>query len=73
MYFSCVDRSFVKLFLFSTVLLHMTSLKMGLTVVQWENENSVSVVNEKQAVGAVKSKEGTTVIDWPVQRSSGHL
>ena len=43
---------------------------MGFTVVQWENEDSVSVV---QVVGAVKLKEGTTVIDWPVQGSSGHL
>ena len=38
----------------------MTSLKMGITVEQWENENSVSAVNEKQVVGAVKLKEGTT-------------
>ena len=30
-------------------------------MVQWENENSVSVVNEKKAVGALELKEGTTV------------
>ena len=34
---------------------------MGFIVVQWENENSVSVSNEKKAVGAVESKEGTTI------------
>ncbi|RMX53307.1 hypothetical protein pdam_00022790 [Pocillopora damicornis] len=28
---------------------------------KWENENKVSVVNEKKFVGAVKLKEGTTV------------
>ena len=36
-------------------------LKKGVIVVQWENENSVSVVNEKKVVGAVELKEGTTV------------
>ena len=30
-------------------------------MVQWENENSVSVVKEKKVVGAVELKEGTTV------------
>ena len=30
-------------------------------MVQWENENSLSVVNEKKVVGAVELKEGTTV------------
>lgn len=34
---------------------------MGFTVVQWKNEKSVSVVDEKQVVGAVELKEGTTV------------
>ena len=34
---------------------------MGFRVIQWENENSVSVVNEKKVVGVVESKEGTTV------------
>ena len=29
-------------------------------MVQWENENGVSVVNEKRVVGAVELKEGTT-------------
>ena len=36
-------------------------------MVQWENENSVSVVNEKKVVGAVELKEGTINsghIDW---------
>ena len=59
MYFSSVNRSCFKLFLFSTVLLNITLLKMGFIVVQWENENSVSVVNEKKVVGAVELKEGT--------------
>ena len=34
---------------------------MGFTFFQWENENSVSAINEKQVVGAVELKEGTTV------------
>ena len=34
---------------------------MGFIVVQWEKENSVSVSNEKKVVGAVESKEGTTI------------
>ena len=59
MYFSSVNRSCFKLFLSSTVLLNVTLLKMGFIVVQWENENSVSVVNEKKVVGAVELKEGT--------------
>ena len=59
MYFSSVNCSCFKLFLFSTVLLNITLLKMGFIVVQWENENSVSVVNEKKVVGAVELKEGT--------------
>ena len=59
MYFSSVKRSRFELFLFSTVLLNITLLKMGFIVVQWENENSVSVVNEKKVVGAVELKEGT--------------
>ena len=49
---------------------------MGFIVVQWEHENSVSVVNEKKVVGAVELKEGTINswhIDWFKQRSSGHL
>ena len=54
MYFSSV-------LLFSNVLLNITFLKMGFRVIQWENENSVSVVNEKKVVGVVESKEGTTV------------
>ena len=39
----------------------MTFLKMGFIVVQWENEKSVSFVGEKEVVGAVVLKEGTTV------------
>ena len=39
----------------------MTFLKKGFIVVQWENENSVSVVNEKEVVGAVELKERKTV------------
>ena len=61
MYFSSFNRSCVKLFLFSTVLLNITFLKIGFIVVQWENENSVSDVNEKKVVDAVELKEGTTV------------
>ena len=30
-------------------------------MVQWENENSVSVLKEEKVVGAVELKEGTTV------------
>ena len=59
MYVSSVNRSCFKLFLFSTVLLNITLLTMDFIVVQWENENSVSVVNEKKVVGAVELKEGT--------------
>ena len=59
MYFSSINRSCFKLFLFSTVLLNITLLKMGFFVDQWENENSISVVNEKKVVGAVELKEGT--------------
>ena len=33
-------------------------------MVQWENENSVSVVKEKKVVGTVELKEGTTVDIW---------
>ena len=72
MYLSSVDRSCVKLYLFLTVLLNITFLKIGFTVVKWENENSVSVVKEKKVVGAVELKEGTTVdiltgtkVEWP--------
>ena len=73
MYFSTVDRSCVILFIFSTVMLNITFLKMGFTVVQWENENSVSVVGEKKVVGAVELKVGQqltyrlvrTRVEWP--------
>ena len=61
MNFLSVDRSCVKLFLLSTVLPIITFLKKGFTVVQWENENSVSVVDGKKVVGALELKEGTTV------------
>ena len=60
MYFSTVDRLCVILFLFSTVLHNTTFLKMGFIVVQWENENSVSVVNEKKVVGAVEKGQQLT-------------
>ena len=59
MYFSSINRSCFKLFLFSTVLLNITLLKMAFFVDQSENENSISVVNEKKVVGAVELKEGT--------------
>ena len=61
MYCSTIDRLCVKLILFSTVLLNIAILKIGFIVVQWENENSVSVLNEEKIVGAVELKEGTTV------------
>ena len=61
MYFTTVDRLYVKLFLFSNVLLNITFLKMAFIVVQWETENSVSVVSEEKLVGAVELKEWTTV------------
>ena len=61
MYFSSVDRSCVKLFLFSTVLLNIAFLNMGFIVVLWENENIVSVIKEKKVVGALELKEGTTL------------
>ena len=51
----------MELFLLSTVLLNVTFLKMGFTVVQWDNESSMSVLNEKQFVDAVELKGGTTV------------
>ena len=54
MYFLIVDCSAVKFFLFSFVLFNITFLEMGSIVVQWENENSVSVVNEKKVVSAVE-------------------
>ena len=38
---------------------------MGFIVVQWENENSMSVVNEKKVVGAMELKEGT-INSWHV-------
>ena len=69
MYFSSCNRSCVKLFLFSTVLLNITFLKIGFIVVQWENENNVSDVNEKKVVGAVKKsqKKGQQLTYWLVQ------
>ncbi|RMX40074.1 hypothetical protein pdam_00002275 [Pocillopora damicornis] len=36
-------------------------MSVSFIVVQWENENSVSVVNEKEVVGAVELKERKTV------------
>ena len=73
MYFATVDRSYVMLFLFSTVLLNIMFLKMGFIVVQWENENSVTVLSEKKVVGAVELKDGQqltyrlvrTRVEWP--------
>ena len=72
MYFSTIDRLCVKLILFSTVLLNIAILKIGLIVVQWENENSVSVLNEEKIVGAVELKEGTTV-DIPTGTIRGRV
>ena len=42
---------------------------MGFIVVQWENENSVSVLNEKKVVGAVELKEGT-INSWHMTGSN---
>ena len=61
MYLTTVDRLYVKLFLVPNVLPYLGFLKMGFIVVQWENETSMSVVNEKKVAGAVELKEGTTV------------
>ena len=61
MYFSWVDRLCVKLILFTTVLLNLTFSKDRFIMVQWENENSMSVVNEKKVIGTMELKEGTTV------------
>ena len=61
MYLTTVDRLCVKLFLVPNVLPYLGFLKMGFIVVQWENETSMSVVNEKKVAGAVELKEGTTV------------
>ena len=58
---SSLNVLFIGWSLFSTVLLNITFLKIAFIVVQWENENSVSVVKEKKVVGAVELKEGTTV------------
>ena len=41
-------------------MLNITFLNIAFIVVQWENENSMSVVKEKKVVGAVELK-GTTV------------
>ena len=38
---------------------------MSFIVIQWENENSMSVVNEKKVVGAMELKEGT-INSWHV-------
>ena len=72
MYFSTIDRLCVELILFSTVLLNIAILKIGFIVVQWENENSVSVLNEEKIVGAVELKEGTTV-DIPTGTIRGRV
>ena len=61
MFLTTVDRLCVKLFLVPNVLPYLGFLKMGFIVVQWENETSMSVVNEKKVAGAVELKEGTTV------------
>ena len=48
---------------------------MGFTVVQWENENSVSGTNGEQVVGAVELKGGSKlhISTGRVQGSNGHL
>ena len=42
-------------------------------VVQWENENTVSVVNEKQVVGDVELTEGVRIVDVSIGQSKGRL
>ena len=59
MNFSTVDHLCVKLFLLSIILLNVF-LKWVFTVVEWENENSLSVVDERQ-FACVELKGGTTV------------
>ena len=49
---SSLNVLFIGWSLFSTVLLNITFLKIAFIVVQWEKENSVSVVKEKKVVGA---------------------
>ncbi|RMX37546.1 hypothetical protein pdam_00019639, partial [Pocillopora damicornis] len=66
MYFSTIDRLCVELILFSTVLLNIAILKIGLIVVQWENENS------RKSFRAVELKEGTTV-DIPTGTIRGRV
>ena len=75
MYFSTIDRLCVELILFSTVLLNIAILKIGLIVVQWENENSVSVLNEEKIVSrrGVKRRDNSWHTDWYNQGSRGHL
>ena len=53
-------------------MLNITFLKIAFIVVQWENENSVSVVKEKKVVGTVELKEGITV-DILTGTSKGRL
>ena len=47
-------------------------VKMVFIVVQWENEDTVSVVNKKQVVGNGKLQEGTDMWKYrPVQTKEG--
>ena len=47
---------------------------MGFIVVQWENENSVSVVNEKKVVSAVElRRDNRWHTDWYKQGSNGYF
>ena len=47
-------------------------VKMVFIVVQWENEDTVSVVNEKQVVGNGELQEGTDTWKYrPVQTKEG--
>ena len=45
---------------------------MGFIVVQWENENSVSVANEKKIVDAVELKEGI-IVDTSTGTNKGRV
>ena len=62
----CLVISFLNCFAY------IAFLKIGFIVVQWENENSVSVLNEEKIVGTVELKEGTTV-DIPTGTIRGRV
>ena len=68
MYFSSVDRSYVKLFLFSTVSPNITFLKKGFIVVR-----ACCKWKESRWRLGVKRRDNSWHIDWYKRGSSGHL